>query len=122
MEREVFICECNSLEHQIIFWYDEEDNMLYCEPHLTTHRNFIKRLWYGLKYAFGYKSRFGDWDSSIFKPEDLDRLRNCLDKINTDCSFSHKSVESCGDFHSTDWNGKCFKCGEQVFVRDNQSK
>jgi len=20
--------------------------------------------------------------------------------------------------HSTDWNGKCFKCGEQVFVRE----
>ena len=26
--------------------------------------------------------------------------------------------EPCGLFHSTDWNGKCFKCGEQVFVRE----
>ena len=26
--------------------------------------------------------------------------------------------EPCGIFHSTDWNGKCFKCGEQVFVRE----
>ncbi len=25
--------------------------------------------------------------------------------------------EPCGLLHSTDWNGKCFKCGEQVFVR-----
>ncbi len=22
--------------------------------------------------------------------------------------------------HSTDWNGKCFKCGEQVFVREEK--
>lgn len=22
--------------------------------------------------------------------------------------------------HSPDWNGKCFKCGEQVFVRENK--
>jgi len=22
--------------------------------------------------------------------------------------------------HSTDWNGKCFKCGEQVFVREDK--
>lgn len=26
--------------------------------------------------------------------------------------------EPCGLLHSTDWNGKCFKCGEQVFVRE----
>jgi len=22
--------------------------------------------------------------------------------------------------HTTDWNGKCFKCGEQVFVREEK--
>jgi hypothetical protein len=22
--------------------------------------------------------------------------------------------------HSTDWNGECFKCGEQVFVREEK--
>ena len=26
--------------------------------------------------------------------------------------------EPCGLLHSTDWNGKCFKCGEQVFERE----
>jgi hypothetical protein len=26
--------------------------------------------------------------------------------------------EPCGLLHSTDFNGKCFKCGEQVFVRE----
>ena len=40
MERQM-ICECRSLEHQVIFWYDDEDGDLYCEPHLTTHRNFL---------------------------------------------------------------------------------
>ena len=79
-DREIFICDCYSLEHQVIFWYDDEDSSLYCQPHLTTHRNFFKRLWRGLKYAFGYKSRFGDWDSVIFKDEDLNRLRNYLNK------------------------------------------
>ena len=80
MERRILICECNSLEHQVTFWYDEEDNMLYNEIHLTTNRNFIKRLWYGLKYAFGYKSRYGAWDSTIFKPNDLVKLRRYLSK------------------------------------------
>ena len=26
----------------------------------------------------------------------------------------------CDDFHSTDWNGKCFNCGKQVFVRESK--
>ena len=54
MERQIMVCECHSLEHQVTFWYDEEDSLLYNEINLTTHRNFFKRLWYGLKYAFGY--------------------------------------------------------------------
>ena len=75
-ERLIMICECHSLEHQVIFW--DDDGELYCEPHLTTYRNFFKRLWRGLRYAFGYKSRFGDWDSTIFKKEDLEKLREYL--------------------------------------------
>ena len=81
MERKFFICECHSLEHQIIFWYDSEDKTLYCDPHLVTHRNFFKRLWVGLKYAFGYKSRYGSWDETMFKPEDLKRLKDYLNNI-----------------------------------------
>lgn len=79
-ERLTFICECHSLEHQVSFWYDEEDDTLYCEPHLSTGRNFWKRLWFGIKYAFGYKSRYGAFDEMIFKEEDLDKLYNYLSK------------------------------------------
>jgi hypothetical protein len=80
MERLIMVCECYSIEHQVVFWYDEDEKELYCEPHLTTNRNFLQRLWAGLKYAFGYKSRFGDWDSTIFKNEDLVKLKNHLNE------------------------------------------
>ena len=29
-----------------------------------------------------------------------------------------QSEQLCEGLHSTDFNGKCFKCGEQVFVRE----
>ena len=29
-----------------------------------------------------------------------------------------QSEQLCDGLHSTDFNGKCFKCGEQVFVRE----
>ncbi len=81
MERKNFVCSCHSLEHQLFFWYDTECKELYCEPHFITHRNFFKRLIYGLKYAFGYKTKYGNFDSMIFKDEDLIKLKNHLDNI-----------------------------------------
>ncbi len=67
--REVFICDCLSLEHQLSFWYDAEDDLLYVYPKLYTYDNFFKRLWTGIKYAFGYKSRFGEFDEILLNKE-----------------------------------------------------
>lgn len=78
LERKIFVCDCQSLEHQISFWHDPDDEELYAEPHLITHRNFFKRLWYALKYTFGYKSRFGAFDEVIFSPEMQQQLRDWL--------------------------------------------
>lgn len=80
IKREVFICKCNSPEHQALFWYDTEDDELFLEPHLSTNKNFVQRLWHGLKYAFGCKSKYGAWDSMIFKEEDLKKLKTHLNK------------------------------------------
>ncbi len=80
MERLHVVCKCHSLEHQVFFWYDEDNNELYCEPHLITSENFFQRLWAGLKYAFGYKSRYGHWDNTLFSDEDLKKLKDFLNE------------------------------------------
>jgi hypothetical protein len=74
------ICECSSFEHQLIYWWCEEDKTLYVHPHLYTYRNFFQRLWMGLKYIVGYKSRYGEFDSLIFSPEHLLKLKEFLNK------------------------------------------
>lgn len=79
MERKTFICRCSSLEHQISFWYDDEDKQLYAEPHLVTG-SFFTRLIKGIKYIFGYKCKYGNFDSMIFKDEDLKELKDFLSK------------------------------------------
>lgn len=78
LDEVILVCACNSSEHQIRFLFDREDNELSCEPHLTTNRNFFGRLFYGLRYTFGYKSKYGAWDSVIIKPEDREKLRDYL--------------------------------------------
>ena len=70
-EYKIFICACNSFEHQAIFWKDDN---LYIYIHLRTYRNFFKRLIYGIRYIFGYKSRFGSWDEFIFNEDSEKQL------------------------------------------------
>jgi hypothetical protein len=77
-DRNFFICECHSLEHQYIFRYDSEDKFIYCEPHLNNYLPFYKRIVLAIKYIFGFKTSYGSWDEFIFKNEDLDRLENII--------------------------------------------
>lgn len=79
-ETPVFVCECRSIEHQVKFFYDEEDATLYVYIHLTQY-GFWKRFVTGIKYIFGYSSRFGEWDQFIFKKEDEAKLQEFLNSI-----------------------------------------
>ena len=74
-ESQIMICECHSYEHQAHFWYDEDDNLLFIEIHLTTHRNVFKRILYAFKYIFGHKSRFGAWDEFLMSENNRDSLK-----------------------------------------------
>lgn len=80
MERDIFICECNSLEHQCVYWLDKDTNILYVNIHLNNSKTFLQRLIYGIKYIFGYKSRFGAWDEFIFNNDDLEKLKTHLNQ------------------------------------------
>lgn len=80
IEEEILICECNSVEHQIVFRYDEEDNYVYCSMHLAKY-NFFKRLVNGIRYIFGYRCRYGDFEEFIFKKEHSKKLRIIADTL-----------------------------------------
>ena len=52
--------------------------------------------------------------------EMVNQITQCAEDIVKNCSIPNVVWQNkpCGLLHSTDWNGKCFKCGEQVFVRE----
>lgn len=80
IETEFVLCECHSAEHQIILRkFNDEPEEIYLEVHLTPYRNFFQRLWYGLKYAFGYKCRFGAWDEVILGPDQLMQIKKFIE-------------------------------------------
>lgn len=82
IRQDLFLCDCFSTEHHIIFSYstDEDDDwdMVFMHTHLNKERGFWNRLIHGIKYIFGYRSKYGDFDEFIFKPEDANKLQRVV--------------------------------------------
>jgi len=82
-ETHYFDCECESVEHTIRFVCDEyepDDKELFVEVQLMQHRSFVKRLWVALRYVFGYQCKYGHWDTTTFKQEDLVKLQELAER------------------------------------------
>lgn len=80
-KKELFICECNNIEHQIVMSHFEDEKEVYCSIHLKPERNIFKRIIHAVKYIFGHRSIYGDFDEFIFKPEDADRLQQVVNYL-----------------------------------------
>lgn len=83
LRSEILKCVCHSKEHEIEFAYD--DTLFYCFIHLTPKR-FFQRLKNGIKYIFGHRSIYGDFEEILF---DLKELKK-LDSLIHDFSFDSK--------------------------------
>lgn len=77
MTNEIFICECENVEHQLVFRHFTDEDVVYMSIHLCK-MPFWRRLWHGVKYIFGHSSRYGDFDEFIFNPEDADKLEKIV--------------------------------------------
>ena len=87
-KKEILICDCHSTEHQIIFLYEEEEDengekYPVCYAHIHLNKlSFWRRIIYGVKYIFGYQSRYGAFEEFIFNPEDSIKIQNLSDYLN----------------------------------------
>ena len=81
MQQETLICQCNSIEHQISFnWIEDKEleGEVYMEIHLAK-LSFWDRLKHGVKYIFGYRCRYGDFDEVILKKNDVHKLEKVVE-------------------------------------------
>lgn len=73
-----FECDCGSKEHTFCVttqdWEDYLPPQLYFHFQLSQPSTFIGRCWKGIKYIFGYKCKYGHWDTINLSEEDLNRL------------------------------------------------
>lgn len=82
MERELFICSCENTEHQLIFsWFKDDDvENVYATIYLRK-MSFWTRLKYGIKYIFGYQSKYGAFDEFIFNSKDVSKLEKIVEYL-----------------------------------------
>lgn len=77
---ELVLCQCENMEHQMMFRTVTEDGGVFVTFHLC-RLPFWKRLIHGIKYIFGYTSRYGDFDEMILRPSDVDKLRKVVEHM-----------------------------------------
>ena len=77
----LLLCDCSSAEHQLIVRWDNDDKEVYVNVHLANMYGFWQRLWHGLKYAFGHKSKYGAFDEIILRKEDADNLQKVVNHL-----------------------------------------
>jgi len=91
-------CACGSKEHILIFELEEylyDKDIKYVElttsVFLNNYRNIFKRIWVAVKYIFGYKCKYGQWDCTMIREEDADRLIHMLEEFKV---LSKKNAKS----------------------------
>jgi hypothetical protein len=57
---------------------DDWDNEIYISSYLSTEPNIFKRIWYGIRYIFGYRSQYGEFGETVMKVEQAKELRDYL--------------------------------------------
>ena len=80
---DLFICSCHSTEHQMVVLYSEDElnGMTYPMVYIHTHLNkrpFWQRVSYGLRYIFGYQSRYGAFDEFIINSDDVEGIEKIV--------------------------------------------
>lgn len=81
---DLFICKCHNTEHQLIFSYNDDwdNHEVYMSVHLLPEYSIWKRVWYAIKYIFGYRCRYGHFDEFIFQSKDAEKLINIAKYLN----------------------------------------
>lgn len=78
MQRHWFDCACGSSDHAIRFTLDPDSGDVYLDVRLAAWRPWYGRLWLACKYVLGATPRYGHYDCTELKTEDLERLRSLV--------------------------------------------
>ena len=92
IEHHYFECTCSSAEHTVRFTHfrDDEWPCVFVETHLYAP-GFWSRLWRGLRFIFGRKCKYGEWDETELRGPQVRALRDLCDQLLRDVEETTKT-------------------------------
>ena len=82
--QELFRCDCNDPSHELVILADQIDELsprVYVTVRLKQNISFFKLINIAIKYVFGMRSVYGDFDEVTLKPEYSDELQKVIDVL-----------------------------------------
>ena len=96
MPQHLFVCDCHSLEHQLVVSYfpDDDDfaDCVYVSVHLAV-QPWHQRLWTALKYLFGHQSNYGAFDEILLNADSCRQLGAILMKRARCCEKKRQGLD-----------------------------
>ena len=84
-EHTLFVCDCSNMEHQFVISYDDEYyDEIVVQIHLTQVDSFVQRIKQAVKYIFGHRSNYGDFQEILLDKHKTAMLISTLQKHLTD--------------------------------------
>jgi len=88
-----FECACYSDEHVLKFVYDRREKEIYATMFMSDWPQWYKRVWVAIKYIFGYKCKYGHWDTWLMCPKDLDRFISLFTTMEADMKADNNKIQ-----------------------------
>jgi len=90
MKRETFECVCFHPEHRLIFTIDPEDkdNPFFCVEIFLSDAPWYTRIWHGIRYILGYKSKYGHFGEWLLREEDIAGMLEILQNYKLDLKLA----------------------------------
>lgn len=82
-EYEYIECVCSCACHNLRFSWDPDPSFpkILVSVFLNSYYGFFRRIWLAIRYIFGFKSKYGQFDEVILMNEQVEQLENMCDRF-----------------------------------------
>ena len=78
LDYSTILCSCHTPEHMLLLNFNKEDQEIYLSYHLCS-LPFWERLITGIKYIFGYRSKYGEYGEFIISKYNYKQFKTIID-------------------------------------------